>query len=64
MPAATIPAITARPVAVRNGLKLSSAHTVQGSEKEKPRTPTKATRSPEVGFDSGRIATRRPYGRR
>jgi len=38
--------MTARPVAVRTGEKLSSAHTVQGSEKEKPTTPSSAMASP------------------
>ena len=43
---ARTPAITARPVAVSTGLKLSSAQTVQGSENEKPTTPSSAMARP------------------
>ena len=44
--AANTPAITARPVAVRNGLNPPTATLVSGTEKEKSSTPRKAQDSP------------------
>jgi hypothetical protein len=43
---ASVAAITARPVAVKTGVKLSRAQTVHGREKEKPTTPSKAIARP------------------
>ena len=43
---ASVPAITARPMAVKNGLKPPTATLVRGREKEKSRTPSMAHRSP------------------
>ena len=41
-----MPAIVARPVAVKNGSKLSSAHFVMGTERAKRKMPIKAINTP------------------
>ena len=57
---ARLAAMTARPVAVSTGAKLSSAQTVQGREKENPSTPRSASDNPRRSCTD---VTGAPYSR-